>query len=67
MDLLIVELESLLEKNNVTAVKRHVDEVTNEFNAKYQHFIDEKSTISQFFTICSVNHMNNSMKSWKLA
>jgi hypothetical protein len=44
MDLLLVELESLLEKNNVTAVKRHVDEVTNEFNAKYQHFIDEKKT-----------------------
>jgi|688.fasta_scaffold02567_20 hypothetical protein len=44
MDLLYDEFESLLNKNSVTAIKGHVDQIVNEFNAKYQHFIEEKKS-----------------------
>lgn len=42
MEMLLVELENLLEKNNVTAIKKHVEDIIQEFNAKFHHFLDEK-------------------------
>lgn len=44
LDMLVVELQSLLEKNNIIAIKKHVDDILHEFSAKYNHLLDEKKT-----------------------
>ncbi|MBT8394741.1 MAG: DUF349 domain-containing protein [Bacteroidia bacterium] len=42
MEDLIIELNSLVEKEKVQAIRSHVDKIKKEFNDKFRHFIDEK-------------------------
>lgn len=42
MDKLVVELEHVVAKDNILAVKDHVEEIKTAFLSKYNHFIEEK-------------------------
>lgn len=47
MDKLVVELEHVVAKDNILAVKDHVEEIKTAFLSKYNHFIEEKK--EEFF------------------
>jgi len=42
MDILVLELEKLVRSEKVQAIKKHVDEIKNEFNLKFNALLEEK-------------------------
>ena len=42
LDALTIELERLVENEKVQAIKRHVDQINNEFKTKFQALLEEK-------------------------
>lgn len=42
MDKLVIELEHVVAKDNILAIKDHVEEIKTAFLSKYNHFIEEK-------------------------
>ncbi len=42
MEALVVQLEKLVKNEKVQAIKKHVDEIKNEFDLKFQEFLDQK-------------------------
>lgn len=44
LDTLVDELEKLIQKEKVQAIKSHVDAIKQEFNSKYNTLVDEKKT-----------------------
>ncbi len=42
LDLLVLELEKLVKNEKVQAIKKHVDEIKNEFNLKFNALLEEK-------------------------
>jgi hypothetical protein len=49
MEQLVVELESLITNQNITAIRDHIEEIKKSFLNKYHHFIDEKR--QEFHTV----------------
>ncbi len=44
LESLVIELEKLISREKVQAIKNHVDGIKNEFNTKFNALIDEKKT-----------------------
>ena len=42
MDLLVLEFEKLLKNHKIQTIKSHVEEIKNEFNAKFNELLEEK-------------------------
>lgn len=42
LDVLVLELEKLVKNEKVQAIKKHVDEIKNEFNLKFNALLEEK-------------------------
>ena len=42
LDTLVIELENLIKNEKIQAIKKHVEEIKNEFNDKFNALLDEK-------------------------